>query len=128
MKVLYQDLVRTKQITSSGKLPPVLPIVLYNGEPRWQAATQVFDLIENIPGSLSRYSPRLEYLLIDEGAYEQDELESLKSLVSLLFQLEKTPIREVGYELVRKLLSWLGENRELQRAFVVLPRGKPRAG
>jgi predicted transposase/invertase (TIGR01784 family) len=117
--LLYQDLVRTKQLTNSGKLPPVLPIVLYNGEPRWQAATQVFDLIENIPGSLSRYSPRLEYLLIDEGAYEQAELESLQSLVSFLFQLEKTPLREVGQELVRKLLSWLGENRELQRAFVV---------
>lgn len=34
--LLYQDLIRNKQLEPSGLLPPVLPIVLYNGERRWR--------------------------------------------------------------------------------------------
>lgn len=30
--LLYQDLIRQGQLTVKGKLPPVLPMVLYNGE------------------------------------------------------------------------------------------------
>ncbi|MDJ0764746.1 MAG: Rpn family recombination-promoting nuclease/putative transposase [Myxococcota bacterium] len=117
--LLYQDLVRGEQLTSSGKLPPVLPIVLYNGEPRWTAATEIFDLIENIPGRLARLSPRLQYLLIDEGAYAHAELASLKNLIAVLFQLEKTPLVDMGEKLIKRLFEWIGDNIELQRAFAV---------
>ena len=117
--LLYQDLVRTRQLTERGRLPPVLPIVLYNGEPRWDSATDIFDLIENVPGSLARFSPRMRYLLIDEGVYEHAELESLRNLVSVLFQLEKTPAEEMTRALFDRLIEWVSDNPELQRAFVV---------
>ncbi len=117
--LLYQDLIRTKQLTEANKLPPVLPVVLYNGEPRWSAPTDISELVEHIPGSLARFSPRLTYLLIDEGAYEHTELESLKNLVAALFRLEKTPVDEVAQELIYRLLEWIGDNMELQRAFAV---------
>ncbi|MCP4675604.1 MAG: Rpn family recombination-promoting nuclease/putative transposase, partial [Deltaproteobacteria bacterium] len=39
--LLYQDLVRAKQLTEGGLLPPVLPVVLYNGERRWNAAVDM---------------------------------------------------------------------------------------
>ncbi|MCB2263125.1 MAG: Rpn family recombination-promoting nuclease/putative transposase, partial [Candidatus Thiosymbion ectosymbiont of Robbea hypermnestra] len=29
--LLYQDLIRTRRLSNTGRLPPVLPIVLYNG-------------------------------------------------------------------------------------------------
>ncbi|WP_207388849.1 Rpn family recombination-promoting nuclease/putative transposase [Stutzerimonas kirkiae] len=38
---LYEDLGKTRQLTPSGKLPPVLPIVLYNGRRRWHAAQRI---------------------------------------------------------------------------------------
>ena len=47
--LLYQDIIKKKQLTKNGRLPPVLPIVLYNGDRRWNAAIDVRDLIENIP-------------------------------------------------------------------------------
>lgn len=34
--LLYQDLMRQKALTSKGRLPLVLPVVLYNGERRWR--------------------------------------------------------------------------------------------
>jgi len=66
--LLYQDLVRQKAFTPNGKLPPVLPVVLYNGETRWSAAQNVAELVEQVPGGLEHYCPNLSYLLLDEGA------------------------------------------------------------
>ena len=34
--LLYQDLINAKQFSSNGKMPAVLPSVLYNGQQRWQ--------------------------------------------------------------------------------------------
>lgn len=67
VSLLYQDLIAQKALTATGRLPPVLPIVLYNGEPAWTAHTDVYDLIEVVPGGLERYRPRWSYLLLDEG-------------------------------------------------------------
>ena len=33
--LLYQDLIRARQFAPEGRLPPVVPVVLYNGRPRW---------------------------------------------------------------------------------------------
>ncbi len=65
--LLYEDLIRKKRLTRSGKLPPVVPIVLYNGDRRWTAPLQVSELIESLPG-FRRHLPAFEYLVIDEGA------------------------------------------------------------
>ena len=47
--LLYQDIIRAGSLTAERKLPPVLPIVLYNGKPRWNAATEVAELIATAP-------------------------------------------------------------------------------
>jgi hypothetical protein len=33
--LLWQHLVREKQVPPDGRLPPVMPVVVYNGDPRW---------------------------------------------------------------------------------------------
>ena len=63
--LLYQDLLRTGAHSPGQRLPPVVPIVLYNCQPRWTAATDIADLIASTPGGLERYRPRLRYLLLD---------------------------------------------------------------
>jgi predicted transposase/invertase (TIGR01784 family) len=63
--LLYQDLLRQGLI--SGKLPPVLPIVIYNGERAWTAATELAQLIEPMPPALRCYQPNLHYWLLDEN-------------------------------------------------------------
>ncbi|MBL1353751.1 MAG: Rpn family recombination-promoting nuclease/putative transposase [Zetaproteobacteria bacterium] len=42
--LLYQNLIRTKQLPKSGKLPPVFPLLLYNGKQPWNSATALQDL------------------------------------------------------------------------------------
>jgi hypothetical protein len=68
--LLWQQLVREQRLLPDGKLPPILPVVLYNGEPRWQAARVLRDLIGLPEGSpLWQWQPDLRYYLIDEGAF-----------------------------------------------------------
>lgn len=44
--LLYQHLLRERSLSSRGKLPPVFPLVLYNGDTRWNVAETLRELIE----------------------------------------------------------------------------------
>ncbi|MBK1694917.1 transposase [Chromatium weissei] len=119
--LLYQDLIKQRALTSTGKLPPVLPIVLYNGKPRWTAATELFDLIEPTRGRLRQYAPHLRYLLLDEGAIDESAPWELKNLVAALFRLEKSRGPQPLQAAVSALTHWLEapEQASLRRAFTV---------
>ena len=119
--LLYQDIIRGGLITADSKLPPVLPVVLYNGEPRWTAAEDVKDLIEEVPGGLSKYRPAVRYLLLDEGRYTTTELAVLRNLVAALFHLENSRTPEDVSLVLEKLITWLAapEQASVRRAFTV---------
>jgi hypothetical protein len=89
--LLYQYLIETQNLKASDKLPPVLPLVIYNGSQRWQAAEEISELIEIVPEGLEKYRPHLRYLLIDEGSYGESQLAPLmKNLVAAIIRLENT--------------------------------------
>ncbi len=119
--LLYQDLIREKKLTASGKLPPVLPLVLYNGKRRWTAPIEMSDLIEPVGGGLSRYRPQFTFFLLEEAAYSDETLKPLKNVVSALFRLETSRDPEVILEIVSSLSEWLSAPAQasLRRAFTV---------
>jgi predicted transposase/invertase (TIGR01784 family) len=121
MGLLYQDLIKTKQLTAKKLLPPIFPVVLYNGEKRWDAATELKDLIVKVPGGLEKYLPSLNYLLLDEGAFELKELTPLKNLVAAIFRLENSTSREDIIEVISNLIEWLStpEQTRLRRSFTI---------
>jgi predicted transposase/invertase (TIGR01784 family) len=90
LALLYQDLIRQKALTPSGRLPPVFLLVLYNGTRPWRGALDVADLIEPVPGGLEAYRPHLRYALLDEMRVPEMELESERNLAAALFRLEKS--------------------------------------
>jgi predicted transposase YdaD len=94
LSLLYQDLIKQRALTPSGKLPPVFLLVLYNGIRRWRAALDVADLIEPVPGGLEAYRPHLRYALLDETQVPEMELESERNVAAALFRLEKS--RDLG--------------------------------
>lgn len=84
--LLYQHLIREKVFLDQC-LPPLLPLVLYNGKDRWTAAVDVGSLIEPGPPALDAY--RLQggrYWLIDERRYADHELASARNLVAATFR------------------------------------------
>ncbi len=121
VRLLYQELARRHELTPAGKLPPVLPVVLYNGIPRWQAATDIAELVENVSGGLARYRPQMSYLLLDEGALDESEQFAVRNLAAALFRMEKSNTPEDMRQLVSALVEWLKapEQTSLRRAFTV---------
>ena len=119
--LLYQDLIKDKQFTAGKMLPPVLPIVLYNGDSEWKAATNIDDLIHSIPGGLAKYQPNLRYLLLSEREYADRDLKELNNLVAALFRLENSKNAKQLHEVVIQLLQWLSSPQQdtLRRAFTV---------
>lgn len=102
--LLYQDLIRQKRLEPAGMLPPVLPIVLYNGEPRWRAPTELSALLPRLPGFLASLQPGMRYVLIDEGAYSEQTLERLpKNLAAAIFRLEQPQTPEAVRQIVTEL-------------------------
>ncbi len=55
--LLYQDLILRGGLGPGRELPPVLPLVLYNGPTRWTAATDVARLIAPVSQTLEPYQP-----------------------------------------------------------------------
>jgi len=121
--LLYQDLIRQETFTPSGKLPPILPIVLYNGEKRWTAAQNVAELVERVPGGLERYRPDMAYLLLDEGAIVNDPAwsDQMRNVAAALFRLEHNRDEQDMLAVLGTLVGWLKapEQTGLRRAFVV---------
>lgn len=119
--LLYEDLIKAGELTSSGKLPPVLPIVLYNGNEPWKGLTDISELIDRVPGGLERYRPSLQYLLLNESAYAGTPLPEVQNLVSALFSLENCRSPEDMQQLLERLIDWLSlpQQLSLRRHFTV---------
>tara|TARA_R100000900_G_scaffold13099_1_gene11219 strand:+ start:9311 stop:9772 length:462 start_codon:yes stop_codon:yes gene_type:complete len=85
----YDHLLKSGATTVATGLPPVLPIVLYNGSPRWTARQNIYDLIQPEPPEFLRvYQPHLRFYLVDEGRYTEEELAARQSPLSGVFGIE----------------------------------------
>ena len=60
------------------RLPPVYPIVLYNGERKWTASVELRNLIAGSDLIPTRV-PNFEYLLVDVSHYSRERLRELRN-------------------------------------------------
>jgi len=113
----YDHLLKNDQVKSSEYLPPVFPIVLYNGNPKWYAKTNITDMIHPVPDILKPYQPNLSYYLIDEGRYTEEQLEQIHTPISAVFSLENaTDDQKMAQAILRasKIIQLQqGERREV---------------
>jgi len=87
--LLAQRLVQEKQLID-GKLPPIVPVVLYRGSRPWNAAQNVAECFLQPPAGLEGFVPQLHYHLIDEARLQVHEEEALRNLAAAFFRLEQT--------------------------------------
>ncbi len=86
--LLYQRLDADGALREHGGLPPVLPVVLYNGRRRWTAPVEMADLVATGDAMLAPYQPSQRYYLLDAGRMSDADLPP-DNLVSALVGLEK---------------------------------------
>ena len=119
--LLAQDLVKRGELAEDDRLPPILPLVLYNGQPAWRAPTDVAQLFAPAPAGLDAYRPRLVYHLIDEARLKFHPADSVRTAVEALFQLEQSRTPDDLLRIVRALGALLREpeHEAMRRAFTL---------
>ena len=123
--LLLQDLIKAENIKADEGLPPVFPIVIYNGNREWTAAQEVSELFAPMPKCLQVYRPQQKYFLLDEGAVPQEKLDNAQSLCAQLVRMERAKNFDVLRDIVRDLLQLLqgAEYVHLRRAFALMAGG-----
>ena len=128
--LLYQKLIAEGVLREHSVLPPVLPVVIYNGRRPWTVPVDVAELIASGRGaSLAQYQPSQRYFLLDEGRVGGADLPS-RNLVSALIALETNRDRARAPALLGALIDLLRkqDDEDLTAAFgewaaqVLLPR------
>ena len=116
--LLYQELVRNDALDAGGRLPAVLPIVLYNGEARWRAALEVGELIAPMGPWLEPYQPSQRYIVVDEQRVEAEDLPT-SNLMAAVSGLEQSRTPGDLARVAVKLVEWLRDPGDdgLKRAF-----------
>jgi predicted transposase YdaD len=105
--LLWQQIIAEKKLGSGDRLPPVLLIVLYNGETRWNAPDDTAALIALPPhSSLWPWQPQSRYHILDMGAVERDRLAEGDNVVGLLIQLEQSHPPEALAALIGEVIGW----------------------
>ena len=74
--LLIQQLIDEQKLNSGDLLPPILPLILYNGKKRWDAPTHMRSLI-GLPDKspLWSFQPEVRYHVIDEGNHPDADLQ-----------------------------------------------------
>ena len=118
--LLYQELFRNEApvLDAGGRLPAVLPVVVYNGAARWQAAGEVGELVQPVDEELVPYRPSQRYHVLDERHVGEEDLPQ-PNLVTAVVRLERIATPSDLVRVVEMLREWLRSpvDDELRRAF-----------
>ena len=80
--LLYQHLIKEGQLNDDSSLPPVFPLVLYNGDQPWHYAQDLQSLMALPPHSpLCKWQAQIYFYLLDESQYP----ETLEKMLVLKF-------------------------------------------
>ena len=81
---------RQEKLLDNGRLPPIYPVVLYNGLKPWSAPTQLRDLFAVSPSSpFYDFLPNLSYYVVDELRHPIDEASPGASILLAILRLER---------------------------------------
>lgn len=117
--LLRQHVIRAEKLSRSSRLPPVLPVVLYNGGRPWRPATDVRGLLPEDLEPVEEFQPRQEYLLVDMLHVPDEEL-GAGTLTNILIRLQKAADFQAVLAAITDLCGILapGQAEELHKAFI----------
>lgn len=100
--LLWQELEKSGTIRKGDKLPPTLPMVIYNGDKPWKSARRLSDIVASIPPSLTKYQVNQEYFLLDEKRLSQLLLDNAKGEAGYIFRIERAKSLKEMWDLYRE--------------------------
>ena len=116
MGLLWQQIVDERKLETGARLPPLLMLVLYNGQRSWKAPTQIRKLITlSRDSALEPWQPNIRYVMLDMSAFPGDELARRRGLAALLFRLERPIAPQEIEELRGELSDWFRQHPDQER-------------
>ena len=111
--LFLEHLVKQKRYNKNEKLPPVFPVVLYNGDATWRKPTQLKTLFQlDAKSSLMAYQPHFQYFLIDEGRKADNMAPSISKSI---FSLESFKTKEEVPLLLEELVCHINASPSKKR-------------
>ena len=104
--LLYGALDRRDELGPPGAWPPVLPVVLYNGDTPWADALEMRDLFGPFPASLAPYLPSQRSLVLDERRVAADDLPE-RNLMRGVVGIEQSRSPDDLTRAMRMIHGWL---------------------
>ena len=121
--LFLEDLIKRrkklKQNISSDSvyLPPIFPVVFYNGERPWRYPTNISSLFFSLPETfinIKKYIPNFEFLLVDTANISDTELTSKEqSILANMFCAERYGNIQKSLEYFGKALKYIKTNEHL---------------
>ena len=108
---IIRQAIGNKKIGKNSKIPMIIPIVIYTGKGKWNAALK----IEEYQERLQDYKIRAlgEYNLIDINDYSMEELEKNETFLARLMIIEKSESKE---ELIKNLTKIVEDEKGTENA------------
>jgi hypothetical protein len=109
--LLWSHVIAEKSLVADGKLPPLLPVVLFNGGAGWRAPEALHDLVALPQASpLWSWQPDFRYHLINVGGFSAAELNTKEGLLPLWFRLENAADGDQLSEAYNALRGWFSSH------------------
>ncbi|WP_444846144.1 Rpn family recombination-promoting nuclease/putative transposase [Duganella caerulea] len=113
----YQDLIKRQELPQPGRLPPVFPVVLYNGVKPWRANLSLAELIVAVPPDLQQLQAYQRYLLIDQSRLSDVALAAIDNFAAMAFRVERL---QTGADVIEEIGRWSGLS-EFESSPQILP-------
>ncbi len=111
--LLYEDIYRNSK-PRTGKMPKVLPVVIYNGRRKWREPLSIQTLIEREPIEIKGFQLKYKIRVIDQLHMPDDQIPDPDNLMGLLIRIERSNNIQSAVTWIRNLDSRLKEMREFQ--------------
>jgi predicted transposase/invertase (TIGR01784 family) len=150
MALQWTDLVDNKKIVGT-KLPPIIPIVIYQGGQTWKVFNSFHDLIEFPSEEFKAYTPDFEFVFFDIPGVDKNRLQKIQNrcvlhfYLALLKTLHSPELKEILPDLIeglcktlnsRTVMDYIGifyryilrttdsvTRKDMQHALNILPQG-----
>ena len=120
--LLYRELDRRGELGEPGRWPPVLPVVLYDGDAPWTTELEMRKLVAPVPAALWPCQPSQRSLLLDERRVAVDDL-PLGNLMRAVVGFEQSRTPADVARVAEALRDWLSpRDSDLGRAFAAWMR------
>ena len=114
--LIWLQLEHERKISPDELLPPIFPVVIYNGERPWLAPVRLRDLIGLPEGSpLWKFQPDGQFFLIDQGRLPPELLEQMEAVSALLFRIDQCKDPEKLSGLAEDLFQMITRRPEFEK-------------